>query len=56
MKNVILHFWGKIFKLFKLALLKVKRVIRFANVCMQMSYTSQMRTCIDKLSGSRTQV
>lgn len=44
------------FKLFKLALLKGKRINLFANIFMQMNYTSQMSTCIDKLSGSRTHV
>lgn len=44
----------KISILFKLALLKGKRINLFANIFMQMNYTSQMSTCIDKLSGSRT--
>lgn len=44
------------FKLFKLALLKGKRIILFANLFMQMNYNSQMSPCKDKLSGSRTQV
>lgn len=56
-RNISLYFFGdQNFKLFKLALLKGKRVILFGKIFMQMNYTCQMRTCRDKLSGSRTQV